>query len=456
MNPLRKYLILIILSATSLSYATSVSGYVSNAKELTLYYVSNFLTGEKTTVAQCTVSPQGHYHFEFESTELRTYYVNLGSLQAQIVMAPEQNLTLDLPDYTPLRKAEYLNPYYETGNILVYDNTKQDINYHLMKIERCTARQLKRVLESQNPSFTAALAIDSIKALNALYTHPYLKDYNRYSQALFYQMAHPENTQAIKQQYLRSTTPNLQNSAFTNLFSAEYYNPFLASDGLFYQSVTDAIITGELTKNFSNAIGSLYKINNPTMAELITVKGFYDAALYAPTYQKTLTQLMRQLENELQDSCIRTLCRSSRLKIERLMVGNPAPYYELFTLKGKKVPTVLKRRNVLLAFINTNIFECQKQLRLLEKYKDSYKRQLEVVVIAVYQDKDELERFLKRNTFENLYFTLWDNNDELLEDYNIKALPAYFLIGKDGNIIYAPLSSPEETMLEELQQELGI
>ena len=455
MNPLRKHLTLIILSLASLSSAASLNGYVANTKELTLCYVSNFLTGERTTVAQCTVTPEGYYSFEFESSILRTYYINLGSRQAQIVIAPDQHLTFDLPDYSPLRQADYLNPYFETGNILVYDENEKDINYHQMEIERCTARQLKRVLESQSPSFTSASAIDTIKALETYSNISYLKDYNTYSQALFYQMAHPENMQAIKQQYLRKATPDLQNTAFTKLFSAEYHNPFLASDGMFYQGVSDVIIAGTLTENFSTLMSKLYKVKDATMAELITIKGFYDAALYAPNYQRPLTQLMKQLETQLQDSCMITLCRSSRLKIELLMVGNPAPYYELFTLKGKKVPTVLKRRNVLLAFINTNIFECQKQLRLLEKYKAIYKRHIEIVVVAVYQDKEELARFLKRNPYENIYFTLWDNNEQLLEDYNIKALPTYFLTGKEGNIIYAPLSSPEETMLEELQETMG-
>lgn len=455
MTSLRQYLILFLIILTPLSFAASLSGSVANATELTLYYISNILTGEKSTVAHSKVE-NGLYHFEFESNELRTYYIDLGTRQAQMVIAPDQKLTLDLPDYAPLRQADYLNPYFEKENILVYDTKAKGLNYHVMDIELTTARQLKRVLKSSSPSLTSNAAIDSIAALKANLDHPFLKAYCHYNQALFYQMSQPENIQAIKQKYMREGIPNMQNTAFTSLFLSEYYNAFVASDGLFYQTVSDAIIERTIPADFSSIIGHIHKIKNPTMAELITIKGFYDAALYAPNYQKVLTQLMQQLEEQLQDTSAQELCRSTRLKIERLMVGYPAPYYELFTLKGKKVPTVLKRRNVLLAFINTNIFECQKQLHLLKKYKDIYKRQLEVVVVAVYQDEQELDRFLKRNTFDDLYFTLWDNNVQLLDDYNVKALPTYFLIGKDGNIIYAPLSSPEETMLEELQESLGL
>ena len=455
MNLLRNYVTFILLALASVAYATSLSGNVSNTQELSLYYISNFLTGEKTTVAHSVVNAQGEYHLEFESSQLRTYYIDLGTREAQICIAPGQDLSFDLPDYTPMGQAEYLNPYYEKEQVLVYDEEQKGINYHLMDIEMAIARQLKRVLQSENPSFTASSAVDSLKALESTYTNAYLKSYCHYSQALFYQMAHPNNVEAIKQEYLREARPDLQNISFTKLIAAEYHNPFLAPDGLFHQFASDAIVTGELTQDFSSLIAKLYKIKSPALAELIAVKGFYDAALYAPDYQSTITQLMSHLEEQLQDSTILALCRSSRSKIERLMVGNPAPYYELFTLNGKKVPTVLKRRHVLLAFINTNILESQKQLHLLEKYKEMYKRQLEVVVVAVYQEENELQRFLKRNQFDNLHFVLWNNNEALLEDYNIKALPTYYLTGRDGNIIYAPLSSPEEMMLEELQETMG-
>lgn len=454
MKSLRQYLISLLLCITGLTFASSLNGRVKNANELSLYYISNFLTGEKTIVSQCKVDSVGDYRFDFSCDSIRTYYVDLGSRMAQIVIMPNQTITLDLPNNTPLQASEYLNPYFEKNIILAYNEAQKDINYDLMNIEKTNAQQLKRVLESQSPGYTAQTAIDSLRKVPLYNQNYFTNDYLRYSEALFYHLSNPEKTQAIKQHYLRDAIPDLQNTAFVKLFSSEYSNPFIAPDGLFYQVVSDAIINNKISDKFINDIGKIHKIKNTKMAELIAVKGFYDAALYAPKYQRDITQLMTQLESLLQNPEIKKLCHSTRLKLERLMVGSPAPYYELYTVKGKKVPTVLNRRNVLLAFVNTNIFECQKQLRLLEKYKATYKRQLEIVVVAVYQDKKELERFLSRNKYNNLYFTLWQNSSQLLEDYNIKTLPTYYLIDKKGNIVYAPLSSPEENMQIELQQAL--
>ncbi len=451
------YFSLIFLLAFTTLQAAKISGTVANClgQELKIYRISNFLTGEQQTLDSCTVDSAGLFTFSFTIEKTQNLFIDLGKQQAQIFIAPGQEITADLPNYSPLTKKEYLNPYFEKENILIYDENIPDLNSHIVDIEMATARQLKHVLESNTPSYTAEMATDTLLSLKEEFTTEFLKQYLKYSTAVFKQMAHPGNTSIVKKNYFRKAKPLLNNPAFTQLFTTEYENPFIAADGLFYEVVSQAIIKQNLPDNFTKSIATIFKIENSEMAELIVIKGFYDAANFAPNYQNAITTLMGQFEAQINSEELKALCHSTRKKIEQLMVGSPAPYYELYTLKGKKVPTVLKRRNVLLAFINTNLNACQRQLRLLEKYKAIYKRQIEIVVVSVYQDRKELERFLSRNDFEGLYFTLWDNNEALIQDYDIKVLPTYYFIGKDGKLVYSPLSSPEEYMLENLQTVMG-
>ncbi len=454
MNNIRINLTFLFIIIIKLSFADSLTGRINNVDHLSLYYISNFITGEKTVVAQSDVDSIGNYNFEFDSDEIRTYYVDLGAQIARIVITPGQNLVLDLPDYVPMRQSEYLNPYFEKNTVLLYDNNLKGINYDVMHIEQVWNSQLKDIINNSTPSHSAKKAINTLQQIDLENNNLYTQNYLKYSQAVFYKLEHPEYLQGVKRQYLRNTEPELQNPQFTNLFISEYNNPFINTDATFYPPVKEAIINNHLSTDFIKDIATLLKIDNTKMAELVAIKGFYDAALYVPNYEQKITLLMQQLEEKIQHQDLKELCCSTRKKLEKLMVGNPAPYYELYTLNGKKVPTVLKRKNVLLAFINTNIFECRKQLYLLEKVKDTYKKNIEIVVVATYQDKEELERFLNRNSFKNIYFTLWENNQNLIEDYEIKTLPSYFLIDKDGNIVYAPLSSPEENLFEELQETL--
>ena len=452
-STLKRYLTSFSLFFSLLVNATTtLTGTIENyaGQTLTLHYINNFITQETSIVATSLVDSLGHFLFSFESPIQRTYYINLGTRQAQLTLQPEQTLSIELPQYQALRQADLLNPYFQKDNVLIYNEHIKDDNYYQTEIEIQSTIWLQKTLESTTPNYTAKQALDSLATWGKALQTPYLQSYLHYSSTLFYAMAHQENTAAIKQHYLQKAEPELQNTAFTALFSSEYNNPFLAPDGLFIPLVSQAIVEEKLDSTFIPALAKSLKIKHRNMAELLAIKGCFDAAKYAPSYDETIAHLMTDLETYITDSTLQELCNTTRQYIEHLMVGQPAPYYELYTLQGKKVPTVIKRKVVLLAFINTNIFSCQKQLRLLEKFKAQYKRQLEVVVVAVYQDHNELDRFLKRNDFKDLYFTLWENNQDIITDYRIQSLPQYYLIDSDGFLIYSPMSSPEEDMMEEL------
>ncbi len=447
-------LILFICCFSTAGYAINLSGHINNhhGNELSIYYINNFMTESKTYVNTCQIDTSGFFRFSFEAETIRTYYIDLGKNKGQITLVPKQNIQIDFPNFDPLSKAERLNPYYEKQNILLYNEDVKDINYYLTEIEIHQALWLDKIIKSNTPEYTAQEILDSTEIYRKKLNNAYLKEYLDMKSSFFYKMNNPGNQSIIKDKLLRHQAPQLNNPAYTQLFTQQFNDPFLTKEGLFYDYVSKAILSGQLDKDFITTTAKNHHITVPETAALLCIKGFYDASVIAPQYEAQLLPLLSMLEEQIEDSTLKELCHSTREKMDILCLDQAAPYYELYTPKGKKVPTILKRKFVLLAFVNTNIFDCQKQLRLLEKYKANYKREMEVVIIATYQEKEELEHFLSRNDYKNLYFTLWNHNEQLLNDYYIKSLPTYYLIAPNGNLLYAPLSSPETNMENELQE----
>lgn len=457
MTLIRIYILLLACLLSPQLGAVHLEGKIANAsgKELQMYYVSNFMTNEVVVVDSCMVSDSGEYVFDFESAVQQVYYVNVGLNNAQIALSPDQQMTIDLPDYLDLTRKELLNPFFDADNVLLYKEELKDANYYITEIEIKSTLLLDKTLKSGNPTYQAEKALAELRAYGDKLTDPLAKNYLYYSEALFAQLANPENGAVAKQKYLRNSAPQIGNPAFVALFQSEYDNAFLAPDGLFYDFVSEAIIEGDVSSEFLDKLSARLRIKDRTMAELVAVKGFYDAAVYAPTYERLIAELMGELEASIVDEEVKYLCASTRNNLQRLMVGAPAPYYELCTLNNKKVPLVLRRKYVLLAFVNTTIHECQVHLRALEEIKATYKRHLEVVCVATHQTPDELQRFLDRNEYKNLYFTIGEDDDLLLDDYDVKVLPTYFLIGNDGNLLASPLSPPDEDMSAELVGIMG-
>ena len=437
--------------------AITLSGTIINYPKdsLAIYTISNPITNEDVLVTKAPLDTNGYFKFHFEAKHLQSYHIPLGTRTAQVTLAPEQQLELILPAYTPLSTAQRLNPFFEKEVVLLYNKTQKDINYYLTEIEIRQTLWLKTIIESSTPEATALHIRDSIATYRATLPYPYAKHYLDTKVAFFWRMSAPMQQDIIKDSLLRHQAPQLYNPNYMALLQQEFSQAFVASDGLFYSVVSQAILNGKLPTNFVEQIAKIHKISHKSTAILLCILGFYEAAQRAPEYEQNLIPLMSTLALQIEDSTLKQLCLSTQNKMKTLCIGQPAPYYELRTPRGKKVPTALKRKYVLLAFVNTNIFNCQRHLRLLEKYKAEFKRDLEVVVVACYQDQDEIERFLARNTYDKLYFTLSDNEEQLLKDYEISGLPQYYLIAPNGTLLYSPLSSPEEDMLEQLKAVIG-
>ena len=458
MKKINRYIILL----TSLFFATTLQAAVINGRienyptDSIRIYTANPITKSKTLVSVSKVDSLGTFSFSFNANSFDTYYIPLGTRNAQISLTPNQDITVVLPPFIPFTTAERLNPFFEIENILVFNEDVKDINYYFTEIEIRQTLWMKEVLASSSPTIKAQQILDSIAEYERNSPDEEAQISLRMKSSFFLQMSAPEQQSIIKEKLLRHNAPQLNNPSYFQLLEQQFPQPFIAKDGLFYASVSNAILSGKLPNDFIKSIAKTHRISNDETAALLCIYGFYSASQIAPEYEGKMIDLMISLSEQIKDPNLRQLCIDTRKEMSTLCIGHPAPYYELYTPKGKKVPTVIKRRYVLLAFINTNIYTCQRHLRLLEKYKATFKRDLEIVVIASYQEKEEINRFLERNSYEKLFFTLWDNQQQLLNDYNINALPQYYLISPEGELLKAPLSAPDEHMLEELQSTIEV
>lgn len=453
----RHFSLLISLMFATASQAITINGRVNNYPTDSIkIFTANPITGSKTLASASTIDSLGTFTFSFEATTFNTYYIPLGTRNAQISLTPNQNISIELPPYIPFTTAERLNPFFEIENILIYKQNNKDINFYFTEIEIRQTLWMKEVLASSTPSFKAKQILDSITVYEKQLPYKEAQEYLRVKSSFFLQMSAPEQQSIIKEQLLRHNAPQLNNPSYFQLLEQQFPQAFIAKDGLFYASVSNAILSGELPLNFIKSIADIHRITNEETAALLCIMGFYSASQIAPEYESKMLDLMIDLSKQIKAPSLRQLCKDTHQEMATLCIGHPAPYYELHTPKGKKVPTVIKKRYVLLAFMNTNIYACQRHLRLLEKYKAAFKRDLEIVIVATYQDKENINRFLDRNKYDKLYFTLWEKQDKLLEDYNVSALPSYYLISPGGELIYAPLSSPDEHMLEELQNTIEV
>ena len=134
-------------------------------------------------------------------------------------------------------------------------------------------------------------------------------------------------------------------------------------------------------------------------------------------------------------------------KHQKFKPGSPAPPFTLKDENGKMVSLAdFRGKIVYIDFWGVGCKPCRYQIanfvpKLFEKYKDE-----DVVFINICVDADEKtwKSTLQKTQLEgiNLYAEGWAKN-KACQDYNVKAVPHYFLIDREGKFVNSNMALPE-------------
>ena len=95
-------------------------------------------------------------------------------------------------------------------------------------------------------------------------------------------------------------------------------------------------------------------------------------------------------------------------------------------------------------FFDENCSSCLQQMKIIPALKKQYGERITFVSISTDKSNAELKSFCTKNPKFDWLF-LYDNSaGKLKNDFEIRSLPAYFLIDPDGKFIQVPAESPDE------------
>jgi len=113
-----------------------------------------------------------------------------------------------------------------------------------------------------------------------------------------------------------------------------------------------------------------------------------------------------------------------------------APNFTLKALDGSDVSlSKLKDKPVLINFWTTWCIYCVREFPDLEEVWNEYKDKVHILAINVGETKKTIEDFLKKNPYT--FPILMDAKFSASNSYNVSGIPATFIIGKDGTIVYS-------------------
>lgn len=137
------------------------------------------------------------------------------------------------------------------------------------------------------------------------------------------------------------------------------------------------------------------------------------------------------------------------------MKGYTPPDFKLFTLDSVQIElNDLKGRYVYLNFCTPLNYTCLNHFEMLKRLFQNYHEYLNIVTILVCEDPEKARKFIEEKDYEWL-FLCTDNRSKILREYDVKALPTYFLLDSEGKMIMSPALSPTENFEEYLKRLLA-
>jgi thiol-disulfide isomerase/thioredoxin len=108
----------------------------------------------------------------------------------------------------------------------------------------------------------------------------------------------------------------------------------------------------------------------------------------------------------------------------------------------------LAKKLVLLNFWATRCPYCVREIpdlkNVYEKYKD---KGLEIVAVNIGESSKEVSKFVEIKEIK--YKVVLDQKTQVARMYGVRGIPTNFLIGLDGNVIFADYVMPDEKIIEE-------
>ncbi|SFD71130.1 TlpA family protein disulfide reductase [Thermophagus xiamenensis] len=415
---------------------------------LVFEHFQNFINQEQSELFTLEINEQGTFDYTFPLNVTTYAFADIGQFRAYIYLVPGKEYHIKLPPFRPLSQAQKLNPFFQPEPIVIgiLNESSEGLNARIRDFDHVLGNKLRnyavKLITTKNKNLAKAI-IDSLET-EFPNGSEFFRMHKHFSYTSLALLASRNKEQDVVQKYF-SQFPVFYNLpaywiSFKEVFAGychTFFNKYHFQTTITYGSIVDSIQSSPF-------------FQRPDLAEMLALWIIYESYhenLLAP---KTALQLFQQAANKTNIEPIKDIASTLYNRMKILMVGESAPNFKLPDFSGtEKSLNDFKGKFVYLNFIHTDNYACRKDMKLLKKIHDKFYRDLEIVSIVIDENYEKASQFLNENKNNfNWNFLYIAMQGEIINNYNVQAVPLYYLINPDGKFVLVPAPAPEENFQE--------
>jgi peroxiredoxin len=444
------------ITFTSLAQSAVIEGYAPyyKGKTVNVSTYKDFITYTPLQITSTEVNDSGRFNFTLDGLKQCTYiYLNIDNYKGDMYVVPGNHYQVEFPAPDSDR---YHNEYIpQTVALVFYIKDTTELNSLIMdfnaQFDIFWAKYYQYFVKKQAPHYVDTFYTNMLIRYKNI-ASPEFTGYMTYTLA---EIANNilEGQKTLGEKYLKGKYILYNNYQYMQFFN-DYFKDYMRN---FTFTKEGGDINKFIDKPDYPDLMEVLKINHllrdDSLCELVLLKGLYEF-YYSGGYDRdNIKILLKTIANSTKIEEDKTIAEDMLASFSGIAKGAVVPDFALKDSKGD-VSSVLDFRGkfTYLAFFKTGSSASISQMEVLPSLYKQYGKKINFVFISEDENYNDLVDFVKANK-SFVWTFLWDEKQKVMQEYDVKTLPQYFLISPQGKFYRSPANDPShgiETTFEAL------
>lgn len=428
----------------------------ADGQEVRLMEYADLISYREVEITSAVVDDQGIFSLQLSRFEPQFVFFRVDHARMGFFIEPGKDYFFEFEYIDFDQLDDRINPYLEPW-IFNYQlkeegtSLNQDINNFEEVLYEGLTEHFAMIRLTRNANLFESI-IQETDSLFGDIQNPWFVDYYRYKIAYYRHVANISRFENLVRDYILNQPVQYTNTQYMNLFNVLFDKYIFAGSRRI--AASDLRFTVNELASYHALMDSLGKdtiLRNEVVRELVMIKGLQDMYDDPDYRQNNVASILDWVATESKFPQHRIIAQNILHSKSYLRQGNPAPLISLQTSQGdlKEIPRDYAGKYVYLAFWASWCESCQLDFLALREMVSRFD-DLEVLAISFDRHLTDYEDFLRNNDLP------WGNKHfrgdfRLLDSYQIRSMPTYVLIDRQGNILSYPAHRPSDALFTHIE-----
>ncbi len=436
----------------------------AEGKHIILTTYSDLITFTEKKLASAVIDSFGKFTLKTDIQNIILTSIKIDYYKTGLYIEPDKNYKIIITHVLSNPSDNNKNPYLNISGLSLElsDNSVSsgsgnynDLNIIISKFDKFyddfVLNNYETLFKSRHKALLDSFKIKADKEYQLSFLKPqslalsYFTDYVRYKTGLLEFLCKFNNNEVIEKKYFYNNPVLYDNVEYMEFFNEIYSKYFSTSKHIKLADITNAV--NENRGDYDNLLLSIKKdtLLKNGLSEMVLLKELNELYHTNGYNKENILSMITDATYKIKNERNKVIAQNLYKLLTKLKPGTKAPDFLLKDIYEKRVNLKeCKGKYIYLNFWKSNIIPCQSELKIMMSLYEKYKDKIEFISICTDTDIKSMTSFLKDNKNYLWVFAYFNNDWDLLNNYDIRAYPTFVLIDDEGYILNYPAQKPSE------------